>query len=120
MSTGSVNPFTPTQPTQAITASTSNQTLSFNPCDAVLVYNANSAPVFVAFGTAAQLANGEVVATVPSAGTPGSTPIPAGAQMLIGTPGITGFDSQPITVIAIIASTGTGDVYVTPGAGTQH
>ena len=119
MSTGSVVPFTPTQPTQVVSVSTASQPITFNPCDAVLIYNAATTVIFVAVGTNQDAPT----ATAAAVGTPGSMPVPAGSLVLIGTPGITGgnsLESYAITKIAVIAGSSSGDVYITPGVGTQH
>src|ERR1700677_3553916 len=107
MTTGSVNPFTPTQPTQVATpGAAANSLMSFNQCDALLIYNSGTVLVFVGFATA----------TNPYAATPivsGGVPIPAGAQVLLGVPGVIGNNSDPVNQIALLSATGTaGNIYV--------
>jgi hypothetical protein len=111
MSTGAIVPFTPNQPTQNLTVSGTSQTLTFNPCDALLIYNSGAAVAFVAISNFADAASLAVTAT-------NGLPIPAGAQMLLGVPGVVGVStSQPLVVAAIGTS---GTLYVTPGLGTAR
>jgi hypothetical protein len=114
MSTGSVTPFTPTQPTQLLSYSTSSAALAFNAVDTLMLFNAGAVTVFVAFG---ETTTG-LTAVAPTVGTPqNSMPIPAGQTIWIGT-GYFG-NGQNITAVAAIAS-GSGSLYITPGLGTQH
>jgi hypothetical protein len=111
VSTGSVNPITPNGPTQLINAGTANATVTFNQCDALYLYNGGTADVFVATGNAGQT----VVAS-----TTASFPVPHGQVILLGTPGVVGVDSAPITQLGAITATGTSNLYVTPVLGTQR
>lgn len=113
MSTGSVAAFVSNQPTQNITASTSNQTVTFNQCDALMLYNADaSVVVFVALGTSVD---------TPTASVTTSVPVPPGAVMVLGCGGVSGIDSAPITKLAVIAASAPSKpLYITPGLGTQH
>jgi hypothetical protein len=113
MSTGAVAAFTPTQPTQSVSPSnTANSLVTFNECDTLMLYNSGNTVIFVA------LAN----SLSPYAATPvivGGMPIPQGAQVVIGVPGVVG--SDPVNQIALLsAAAGAGTVYITPGFGTQH
>lgn len=116
MSTGSVTPFTPNGQTIAIAVSTTSQAVSFEPCDALLLFNNNTSTVFVAIGTDAS----PPTAAVPSTSTPGSMPIPPNSQVLIGVRGAVGGEANPITQLAAVTTSGGADLYVTPGLGTQH
>lgn len=109
MSTGSVNPFTPAGATVVLVVGTTSATVTFGPADAVLLLNTGTVPVFVTFGTAGQ--------TI-TALTAGSTPVPAGGSLLLGTPGVSG--ASPITTLAAVVASGTATLYITPGQGTQH
>jgi hypothetical protein len=89
MSTGSVNAFTPTQPTQNATPSASaNSLLAFNPCDALMLYNSGSVLVFGALATASDSYEATPAIT-------GGFPIPPSATLLVGCPGVVGIDSAP-------------------------
>lgn len=115
MSTGSVVPFTPNQPSQVVTPSnTANSLLTINPCDAILFYNSGTVLCYAAFGWADKLyAATPIIA--------GAVPLPPGQSILIGTPGVLGVSSEDITQVAILAAAGSaGAVYVQPGLGTQH
>ena len=111
MSTGAVVAFTPNQPTRQIAATSTSGMVSFNPCDAILVYNAGTVLAFT------QLQQG---GTTTVATTAAGQPIPPGGSVLIGTPGVIGIDSKPITQMAAITAASTTTLYVTPGSGTQH
>jgi hypothetical protein len=116
MSTGSVAPFTPSAPTQLLNVGSVSATLSFIPGDVLMLQNAGSVTVFVTLGATSQT----LAATVPAGGTPGSFPILAGDNMLVGTPGVVGNQADQITQIGAIVSSGTAELYVTPGLGTGY
>ena len=101
MAVGSVQPFTAAQ-TVSIAAGIASVSVAITPNDSVLIYNAATVAAFVAFGT------GSATATLT-----GSVPVPAGAMLLLGT-------GPNVNTVAAILASGTGTVYVTAGAGTQH
>lgn len=68
----------------------------------VLLYNASANLVYFAMGPVG------VTATVPTATTNGSIPVPPGQQVLLNFTG---------PAIGVLAATGTPDLYVTYGAG---
>ena len=105
--------FTPQQPTQAVSPSnTANSIVQFNPCEALLLYNSGNTVIFVTLGNSL-----ETFATTPALA--GGMPIPQGAQMIVGVPGVAG--SNPVSQLSLLsAAAGAGTVYITPGSGTQH
>lgn len=113
MSTGSVNPFTPSQPTQSATPSASaNSLMTFNQCDALLVYNSGTVDITLALFPATD----EAVTGTPITN---GMPIPKGTRQLVGVAGVAG--SNPQLQVALLSVTGTaGTIYVTPGLGTQY
>ncbi|HQT38372.1 MAG TPA: hypothetical protein PK231_03030 [Acidocella sp.] len=101
MTVGSVNPFKP-----AVTVTISGGTTSTNAAltvtgDAVVVYNSSSDTAFVRTGNGAQVAETT------------DYPVPAGARALIAT-------GPYINNVAVVLASGSGNVYVTVGDGTQY
>ncbi len=115
MSTGSVAPFVPTQPTQSVAPSnTTNSLFTFNQCDSLLIWNAGTVLCFGAFGNS-------ITQQGTSPAIVGGFPIPPTTLMLVGVPGEIGNQANPTNQLAILASASSaGTVYVTPGLGTQH
>jgi len=117
MSTGSVVPFTPNQPTQnALPSVTANSLFSINSCDSVLIYNGNaSAVILVAFATETNLYTATPLITT-------GVPVGPGQSILLGISGVGGFASDPIVQVAFvgIGTVGAGNAYISPGLGTQH
>ena len=109
MSTGAVNPFTPCGPTQTVSVTGTNSSITVPQCDAVLIYNAGTADVFVVTAASDQSA--------PTASTSTSMPVPKGSRQLVGMPGVAG--SNPVTQLGLISGSA-NTVYVTPGNGTQY
>ena len=85
------------------TTTSSSVALSDPRAQQYMIYNAGTTLGFIAFDSSA------VVATVPSGATPGSYPIPPGNTVLT-VPANTPY-------AAVIMSSGTATVYITPGAG---
>lgn len=97
-----MQPFSPVGGSVKVAATTSSSAVSLgivNP-PSVRVHNASTSLAFVAFGQA------NVDAQVDGAG---SIPVPPG--------GVEVFGAGSITHAAVVLSTGTGDVWFTPGAG---
>lgn len=101
MSTGSTQPFVPSG-TATLAATVASASVSLSQGDTVLVFNSSAAIAFVAFG------NGAATALVAS-----STPVPAGAQMML-------YVGPIANTGAAILSAGTGSVYFTSGTGTAR
>ncbi len=114
MTTGSVNPFLPSQPTQVLTVGTSSAVATFEPTDSVLLYNTGTIAVFVELSTSVD---------PPTASVSGSVPVPPGGTLLLGLPGAVGTSPQvsgQIPKLAYIAAASGPVLYVTPGMGTQR
>jgi len=105
MSTGTVAPFQPNQPTLTVSATSSSIASGFTATDAIMVTNGGTATAFGAIGPS-------VAATTATTST--GFPILSGTTVLIGT------GSSTSAFAAICAGSGTATVYVTPGTGTQH
>jgi hypothetical protein len=97
MATGSISPFSPIS-TTTIAASDVAASGSVSAGEALLVYNAAAATVFVSLGGGASTA---------------STPVPPGGRQL--------FASNPfIKTVSVVLASGSGNVYVTAGSGTAY
>jgi hypothetical protein len=102
MSTGSTQPFRPAG-TAALAASTSSANVALKGGGTtVLVYNSSAATAFFQLGAASGLSASQA-----------STPVPAGARMLV--------EAGPfVTYAAAILAAGTGTVYFTIGDGDTY
>jgi hypothetical protein len=113
MSQGSSPPFYPVF-TATIAANTTSQnallgsnTIGFNG-EAIMIYNNTTSTAFVAFGSD--------LTVVANSALPNAFPLPANSRTLLDSKAMNG---TPVSV-AVILSSGSGNVYVTRGQGTNY